>query len=169
MGAECSLEGRRGPGAGFPSGEEGGSEERLRRLESVVAGIVERLDEGERGDGVGVGHAEGESTSPTQPPPQAPVQDLQPGMPSVAPVFVIRDVASEMGVRQQVANGMVQGPDIITRGLVGVQDAVGLIELLVSESFFIYVAVLIKADFRNITDAGFRSVKRYLLMLYSQK
>ena len=65
-----------------------------------------------------------------QPPPQLiQSQEGRSGTPSAAPVFLIRDVASEVGVRRQNHVGLAQGPDIVSRGLVSVQDAGALIEL----------------------------------------
>jgi hypothetical protein len=131
--------GRRGS-----AGDEGGSsDDRLRRLERVVEALVERLDHGEVGGGGGGSGGRWErnlegvevSTSPSQPPPIRPVHEVsglgEPGTPSAAPVFLIRDVASEVGVRRQHHVGLVQGPDIVTRGMISVQDARGLIELYV--------------------------------------
>jgi hypothetical protein len=95
----------------------------LSRLEQAVSALVERLDNGD----VGTWAPDVSSTSPTQPPP---VHDPQPGTPSAAPVFLIRDVASEVGVRRQHhASGMSHDPDVIARGLVTIQEATALIVL----------------------------------------
>ncbi|PMD53975.1 uncharacterized protein K444DRAFT_646379 [Hyaloscypha bicolor E] len=102
--------------------------ERLTRLERTVSALVERLDTATGTVGRWAPNADTASTSPIQPPPAA-VHEAQPGTPSAAPVFLIRDVASEVGVRQPQVAGQSQNPDIIARGLVPVQDAGALIEL----------------------------------------
>jgi len=75
------------------------------------------------------------STSPSQPPPIRPIHEVsglvEAGTPSAAPVFLIRDVASEVGVQREHHVKLVQGPDIVTRGMISVQDAGGLIGLYV--------------------------------------
>jgi hypothetical protein len=100
----------------------------LTRLERTVSALVERLDTATGTVGRWAPNADTASTSPIQPPPAA-VHEAQPGTPSTAPVFLIRDVASEVGVRQPQVAGQSQNPDIIARGLVPVQDAGALIEL----------------------------------------
>ena len=65
-----------------------------------------------------------------QPPPQLiQSQEGRSGTPSAAPVFLIRDVASEVGVQRHHVAELAQTMDIISSGLVTVLDAGSLIEL----------------------------------------
>jgi hypothetical protein len=103
---------------------------RLTRLERTVSALVERLDNG----GLGwAPNANTASTSPIQPPP-APVHEAQTGTPSAAPVFLIRDVATEVGMQRHHVAGLSQNLDIVSSGLITVQDASSLIELSVFPS-----------------------------------
>jgi hypothetical protein len=113
----------------------------LSRLEQAVSALVERLDNGDaRRWGPDVS-----STSPTQPPPV----HAQPGTPSAAPVFLIRDVASQVGVQgQHHTSGLSRGPDIIESGLVTAQDATALVELFVFLNLS-YILRLIKIRFQE--------------------
>ncbi len=89
-----------------------------------------------------------------------------------APVFVIRDVASEVGVRrQQHGGGTSQPTDIVTRGLLSVKDAESLMELSVSftNPMTCYVTKLTEAGSKNTTGAGSRSARRSPLTPSSQK
>jgi hypothetical protein len=61
--------------------------------------LVVRLDTATGTVGRWASNADTASTSPIQPPPST-VREAQPGTPSAAPVFLIRDVASEVGVRR---------------------------------------------------------------------
>jgi hypothetical protein len=88
--------------------------------------MVERLDKGSGGSWIP--SADVTSTS-TIPPPPSDVHESQAGMPSAAPVFVIRDVASEAAVQRHHVAGWSQNPDIIAKGLVPVQHAGDLIEM----------------------------------------
>jgi hypothetical protein len=143
----CSLQdvaARRGSVVG---NEGASSDDRLGRLERVVEALVERLDSGEVGGGGSGGGGGGRwernldregggvSTSPSQPPPIRPILEVsglvEAGTPSAAPVFLIRDVASEVGVQREHHVKLVQGPDIVTRGMISVQDAGGLIGLYI--------------------------------------
>lgn len=58
------------------------------------------------------------------------------GTPTAAPMFLIRDVASQAGVRQQqpsnLLSTMSQSRDIISKGLLTLQEASGMIELYVA-------------------------------------
>lgn len=128
-----------------PNGGSASSDDRLSRLEDVVSRLVGRLDGGDAGiwAAAGNGHrAVDESMSPLQPPPVAVNNDGPQSMigerseeigdSSAAPVFLIRDVASEVGVRQlQPHTTGFSQPDIITRGLISMHDAGSLIELYV--------------------------------------
>lgn len=62
-----------------------------------------------------------------------PASVAPPGTPSTAPVILIRDVASEVGVRDThpFALGSQASPDIISKGLIQRQEASILIELFV--------------------------------------
>ncbi|KUJ13796.1 uncharacterized protein LY89DRAFT_650813, partial [Mollisia scopiformis] len=114
---------------GHPQSAEGSSsqDERIRRLEQTVSTLVERL-----GDGPGrwVPYPDVSSTSPVNPPP---IHNLTPGTPSAAPVFLIRDVASQVGVQQQQsARAQTRGlvpVDIISQGVITVAEATVLIQL----------------------------------------
>lgn len=101
----------------------------MSRLERTVSALAERLDNGDLGRWAP--NAGTTSTSPVQPPPpQVQSHEGTTGTPSAAPVFLIRDVASEVGVRHHVA-GSSQTADIISSGVISVQDATSLIELSV--------------------------------------
>lgn len=93
---------------------------------------MERLDNADVGT-----WAPQASTSPVHPPPVT-VHDVEPGTPSAAPIFLIREVASEVGLRRHHVGGISQSQDldIISRGLVTAQDGVSLIELSVSQFLF---------------------------------
>jgi len=105
---------------------------RLSRLEHTVSALVERLD-----CGVQTQRWEPRSSNtPRENPPE--VSNTAPGSPSAAPVLLIRDVASELGVRQQQSASISQGPktfqDIVSRGLIQLQEATDLIQLFVLPS-----------------------------------
>ncbi|KAE9370923.1 hypothetical protein N431DRAFT_343941 [Stipitochalara longipes BDJ] len=100
----------------------------LSRLERTVSALVERLDSGNLGKWAP--NADTASTSPVQPPPQSiQPRESRTGTPSAAPVFLIRDVASEVGVQRHHVGGVSQSLDIISSGLITAQDAGSLIEL----------------------------------------
>jgi hypothetical protein len=129
LGVGCSLDvgSERRQNADLRQREgDGSSDDRLSRLERTVSALVERLDNGhvERW----APNADTTSTSPIQPPPVL-VHEIQHGTPSAAPVFLIRDVASEVGVQRHHVAGLSQSLDIISRGLITIQDAGSLIEL----------------------------------------
>ena len=101
---------------------------RLSRLEQTVSALVERLD---RGDAQ---RWEPEtSNTPSNNPPH--ISNSPPGTPSAAPMFLIRDVASQVGVKQQqppsFQSAAAQSRDIISKGLLTLQEASGMIELYV--------------------------------------
>jgi hypothetical protein len=97
---------------------------RLSRLEQTVAALVGRLESLDRGN-----------AQPWE--PEAPIllpnSQSPPGTPSAAPMFVIREVASQAGVRQQVSSDTVGGSrqDIISKGLLSISEALGMIDLYV--------------------------------------
>jgi hypothetical protein len=132
LGVACSLDvgSERRQNADLRQREgDGPSDDRLSRLERTVSALVERLDNGDVGRWAP--NAGMTSTSPIQLPP-VPVHEGRSGTPSAAPVFLIRDVASEVGVqRHHVACRLSQSLDIISKGLITIQDAGSLIELSV--------------------------------------
>jgi hypothetical protein len=98
-----------------------------------VSALVERLDNGMQEQRWG---ADVSNTPPSNPPQ---VGDSAREVPSAAPVFLIRDVASELGVRQQQStlafpNGTSASPDIISNGMIQFQEALSFIELFVRPS-----------------------------------
>jgi len=102
---------------------------RLSRLELAVSALVQRLDTGMQRWAPDL-----PSTSQNQPPQ---VSDTPPVTGSGAPVLLIRDVAYEVGMRQQqTADGSSPAHrdslDIITRGLITPQAASAMIALSVS-------------------------------------
>ena len=101
-----------------------------------MSALVERLDNGDLGRWAP--NAEMASTSPVQPSPQAQSHDARTGTPSAAPVFLIRDVASEVGVRHHVA-GPSPTTDIISSGMISVQEATSLLELSDSPTLFLSI------------------------------
>ncbi|KAF8855187.1 hypothetical protein BDZ45DRAFT_805164 [Acephala macrosclerotiorum] len=122
-----SLEDRQDLGASHRQEGEGSHDERISRLEQTVSALVEKL--GER-PGRWVPHPDVSSTSPTNPPP---INEVTPEVPSAAPVFLIRDVASHVGVQQQQSapappRGL-RHLDIINQGLISLDDAIILIKL----------------------------------------
>lgn len=99
----------------------------MSRLEQTVSSLVKRLGED--------GAHRGMSFISTASPNPIPENDASSGMRSTAPVLLIRDVAYEVGVRQQHATGVSprstgDSPDIISRGLITTQQASEMIELL---------------------------------------
>lgn len=106
---------------------------RLSRLEQTVSALVERLDGGVQ--------LQRQDAGSSNTPPDNPHRDYSPapGSPSAAPVLLIRDVASEVGVRQQQsANSLPRdsraSSDIISKGLISFLEASNLISLLVPRS-----------------------------------
>ena len=99
----------------------------MSRLEQTVSSLVKRLGED--------GAHRGMSFISTASPNPIPENDASSGIRSTAPVLLIRDVAYEVGVRQQHATGVSphstgDSPDIISRGLITTQQASEMIELL---------------------------------------
>jgi hypothetical protein len=101
----------------------------LSRLEQTVSALVERLDRG------GAQGWEMEvSNVPSNGLPHA--SNSPPGTPTAAPMFLIRDVASQAGVRRQQPSSFLsvvpQSRDVISKGLITLQEASGMIELYVA-------------------------------------
>jgi hypothetical protein len=113
----------------------------LSRLEQTVSLLVERLD---RGDARG--WEPEASNAPSNNPPH--INNSPPGTPSAAPMFLIRDVASQVGVRQQqppsFQSAASQSRDVISKGMLTLQEASGMIELYVP----IQVLFLVLTHFR---------------------
>ena len=99
--------------------------QRLARLERTVDSLVERLDSRlEEPNGRSASVVPETYTAPTEP--------------TAAPVLLIRDVASEVGVRPSHRNlGQPErSSDIIARGILSIEDATSLLGLLVVYSYF---------------------------------
>lgn len=132
MGQACSLDAVRNDGAHRGSiltdnRGSGSHEDRLSRLEQTVSSLVKRLGE----DGA---HRRTSFISTASPNP-IPENDASSGIHSTAPVLLIRDVAYEVGVRQQHTTGVSprstgDSSDIISKGLITTQQASEMIELL---------------------------------------
>ena len=104
---------------------------RLNRLEQTVSALVERLD---RGDGFEVQNHRWAPEASNTPLNDPPLNNSPPGTPSAAPMFLIRDAASQAGVRHQdrFLSTTNQSHDIISKGLVTVQESSTMIELYVT-------------------------------------
>jgi hypothetical protein len=105
------------------------TQRRLTRLEQTVSALVKRLSDGSPYARPAV------VPSPAPVPPHA--NDAASGAHSSAPVLLIRDVAYEVGVRQQPAPGALSRTenlslDIIDQGVISAQEAYTMIELFVS-------------------------------------
>ncbi|KAE8449049.1 hypothetical protein EG329_008637 [Mollisiaceae sp. DMI_Dod_QoI] len=113
--------------AAHPSEGNSSHDDRLNRLEQTVSALVDKI-----GNSVGrwVPYTDVSSTSPNCPPP---IDDAAPGTPSAAPVFLIRDVASQVGVQQQQSlhtrSRSLDDLDIINKGFITLSDATILIKL----------------------------------------
>jgi hypothetical protein len=103
-------------------------QQRLNRLEQTVSALVERLRES------GMHIATPDVSNPS---PKTPQVNDPSGTNSAAPVLLIRDVAYEVGVRQQPTIGAFartpkRSLNIIDRGLITTQQASVMIELFAS-------------------------------------
>jgi len=116
----------------------------LARLERVLNSVVERLDGGQDIEIQGL-----EVTNTFQSQSLAEIRDSSaeilshaapesshslPAGPSAAPVFVIRDVATEMGLDQKCQAGSkvpskLDSQDVIHKGLLSEEDAITLLKL----------------------------------------
>lgn len=113
---------------------------RISRLEQTVSALVERLEANDVSRWPSSDAALPRAHSTPQPesyaPPQTSRQSTSLAGPSAAPVLVIRDVATEIGVSPE-AQRTVQSPDtevshdIIANGLLSLQDASSLVVLYV--------------------------------------
>lgn len=101
---------------------------RISRLEKTVSALVQKLGDQSLADI--------SSTSPANPPPIVPSLSRSNTLevPSAAPVFLIRDVVSQVGLQQHQSpvQSRAAGPlDIIGQGLLNVTEVTILIELSV--------------------------------------
>lgn len=130
---------------------------RITRLEQTVAALVEKLDARR-----GLSYAEVSSTSPVNPPP---VNNIERETPSAAPVFLIRDVASQVGVRQQSRGTTTKALDIIDQGLLTFAEATVLIELFVWKILF-FTSTDGMEDFWITTEDGLCSTRSFHQISY---
>ncbi len=137
------------------------------------------------------------SSSITTPSFRRPDSNLQPHPPqhpsddgAVAPVFVIRDLATEMGVESPGATRSAQsaptahGPDLIDEGLMSIQEAFAMFKMSASPSFIDAFLVSMRADMSmtrfhehygrwvsfdglSSSEALFKNVRRSPLLLSS--
>jgi hypothetical protein len=100
---------------------------RLARLERTVSALVKRLEEGST--------LVRPTVAPAASSVPVPLNDASSGTHSSAPVLLIRDVAYEVGMRQQaapVSRAHSLTLDIIDRRLITMQEAFDMIALFVS-------------------------------------